>query len=766
MYRSVSLPKHLYMGVSMQTVSFYPESREFHLSNDRISYFINVMKNGQIGHLYFGKKIRERDTFAHFMQLKTCSHTSYLYDDDLTMSLDIARQEYPGYGTTDYRYPAFRIEQENGSSISNFVYKSHNIFKGKKKLEGLPAVYAETDEECTTLEITLEDSLTQATMILSYSVFDAYDAVMRNVRFVNNGTQVLKLTNAQSMAIDLYDSDFEMLQLDGAWSRERHVHTRKLVSGLQAVDSMRGHSSAEHNPFIALKRPETTECQGDAYGFLLVYSGNFLAQVEVNRFEHARVLLGINPLEFTWTLNPGDSFQTPEAVLVFSDEGLNGMSQTFHSLFNERLVRGPWRGKDRPVLINNWEGTYFDFNDEKILDIAEKAKEFGVELFVLDDGWFGRRDDASSSLGDWYSDKNKLVDGVEGLSKKITSMGLKFGLWFEPEMVNRDSELFRAHPEWAIATPGRAMSHGRNQYCLDFSNEEVVDCIYDMMEKVLRNSDISYVKWDMNRDITEAYGATLGSGRQGEFFHRYMLGVYRLYEKLIEAFPDILFESCASGGARFDAGMLYYAPQAWASDDTDAVERLKIQYGSSMAYPVSSIGAHVSAVPNHQLDRITALSTRANTAFFGAFGYELDPGKLTDEEKAEIKEQVAFFKKYRHVFQYGTFYRLVSPFDNNGNTSWMAVSEDKKTAVFAYYKVLATPNPKANKVRLKGLDPDAVYVCSRAGEEYFGDELMNMGFLLDMEYTGSRVRNPAVKFKNSGTDIGDFTSQLYVLERK
>lgn len=748
----------------MKQIIYYPETGEFHLSNDRISYLMKILRNGHIGHVYFGARLPEKEEYGYFMQLKSTSHTSYLYEDDYMTSLEHARLEYPCYGTTDYRVPAFEICQENGSRITDFRYESHRILHTKPVLEGLPALYTETEDEALTLEITLRDSLIGAKMILSYTIYEAYDAIARNVRFINEGDAKLHLTRALSLAMDMYDADFDLITLDGAWARERFVNRRTLGSGLQGVYSARGCSSAEHNPFFALAGKNTTENMGEAYGFTLVYSGNFEACVDVDRLDRARVLLGINSFQFDWLLAPGESFQTPEAVAVFSPKGLNGMSQTFHSLFNQRLVRGPWRGKERPMLLNNWEGTYFNFNEEKILEIAKQTKELGLELFVLDDGWFGKRDDASSSLGDWYADKDKLSNGIGGLAQKVRDMGLSFGLWIEPEMVNRDSELYRKHPEWAVQVPGRHMSHGRGQYVLDFSNPEVVDYIFEMLSAVFREGKVDYVKWDMNRDITEPFGGTLESERQGEFFHRYILGVYRLYEMFVREFPDTLFESCASGGARFDAGMLYYAPQAWTSDDTDAVERLKIQYGSTFAYPVSSVSAHVSAVPNHQLSRITPLKTRAEVAYFGDFGYELDPGKLTDEEKDEIRGQVSFYKKYRKLFQFGTFYRLLSPFDRHLRTAWMVVSEDKKTAAVASYKTLSRPNPGNVRIRLEGLIPEQKYRCSRNGEVYFGEELMKMGFLPDLEATGATVRNPAVIYKDTGKDSGDFTSQLYLLE--
>ncbi len=748
----------------MARIIYNQMTKEYHLQNHQISYILCVLENGQLGHLYFGKRLTHRDSFQHFIQMRTQSHTAYVYENNFLFSLDTIRQEYPSYGTTDFREPAFEILQENGSRISGFTWKSHQIYQGKKTLKGLPACYTEEEQEAETLEILLEDPLLQMDMVLSYTIYEDYDAICRSVRFINHGEQRVRLTRALSMSLDFYDSDFEMLQLDGAWSRERHIHTRALMSGIQSVSSVRGASSSDHNPFLALKRRSTTEFYGEAYGFCLVYSGNFLAQAEVDRYEVARISMGINPSCFTWVLKQEEAFQTPEVVMVYSSSGLNGMSQSLHHLFNNRLVRGKWRNRERPILLNNWEATYFNFKEETLLAIARKAKELGVELFVLDDGWFGKRDDDGSSLGDWHSDLQKLPDGVEGLSKKVEDMGLKFGLWFEPEMVNKASRLYEAHKDWVIQTPGRPMSQGRNQYVLDFSNAAVVDHIYEEIKGILEKSKISYMKWDMNRNITEAYSSALEGESQGEFFHRYILGVYDLYERLNQAFPDILFESCASGGARFDAGMLYYAPQGWASDDTDGAERIKIQYGTTMAYPVSSIGAHVSAVPNHQLKRWTSLSFRAHVAYFGAFGYELDPNKLSKEEQDEIKEQIRFYKSYRRLIQFGDFYRLKNPFENKGDSAWMVVSQDKRRAIVSWYKVLASSNPKLKKLLLTGLDPDMLYRCSRAGETYYGDELMNMGLLMDPEFTGTYVRSASVTKADSGTDQGDFTSHLYILE--
>lgn len=743
-------------------IIFNEQTKEFHIFNNNISYIIKVLRNGQLGQLYFGKKIRHRDDFGHLIESKNRPMTQYMYEKDYSFSLEHLKQEYPCYGTTDYRYPAFEIKQENGSTITEFEYVSHNIFKGKKSLKGLPATYVESDEEAMTLEVLLKDKLTEVELTLSYTIFEDYDVIARNARFENKGEKAVDLTRALSLNLDLPDYNYEWIHLSGAWSRERYIKTRKLEMGIQAISSTKGISSNNQNPFIALKRPETTETLGEAIGFSLVYSGNFLAQIEVDTYDVSRVSMGINPFGFTWHLDSKEEFQTPEAVIVYSGSGLNTMSQTFHNLFGKRLARGEWRDKVRPILVNNWEGTYFDFDDEKILNIARAAKEDGIELFVLDDGWFGTRNDDHQGLGDWFSNREKLQDGVEGLSHKIEELGMKFGLWFEPEMVNKNSELFRKYPDWILHAPGRNQSHGRNQFVLDYSRKEVVDYIYNMMAEVIRNSKISYIKWDMNRCLTECYSVALPPERQGEVFHRYVLGVYDLYDRLTKEFPHILFESCSSGGARFDAAMLYYAPQCWTSDDTDAIERLKIQYGTSMVYPVSSMGAHVSVTPNHQVQRMTPIETRANVAFFGAFGYELDMSKLSEEEHRKVREQVEFFKEYREIFQFGTFYRLLSPFISN-IVSWMVVSKDQKTALVGYYKVLNDVNCAYRRVKLQGLNPEFNYTIANfnnpkevATQNCYGDELMNLG-LLTTDPSSGQVLDGTRK-------SNDFDSTIFILK--
>ena len=741
-------------------IVFKEDSQTFHLYNDQISYIMTVLRDGQMGQLYFGKRIRDREDFSWLLESLPRPMSSCTFEDNKAFSLDHLKQEYPSYGTGDYRMPAVEVLQENGSRITRFVYRGHRILEGKPKLEGLPATYTEDDGEAQTLVLTLEDEVTHLVAELSYTLFAKGAVLARSVRFLNGGGDVLHLTTAMSLCLDLPDHSWDFVQFSGAWARERHPKVRRLEEGIQSVGSRRGHSSHEHNPFVILKRPGADEFQGEAVGLAFVYSGNFLAQAEVGSHGTTRVLMGIHPDSFDWKLEPGETFQTPEAVLAYTDRGLNALSQTFHSLFRKRLARGYWRDRERPILINNWEATYMDFDEEKILGIARKAKECGVELFVLDDGWFGKRCCEHAGLGDWTANRDRLPDGIEGLSRRIGEMGMKFGLWFEPEMVNRDSDLFRAHPDWILHVPGRPSAHGRFQYVLDFSRKEVVDCIYGMMEKILSEAEISYIKWDMNRSITECYSPALPADRQGEVFHRYILGVYDLYERLTEKFPHILFESCASGGARFDPGMLYYAPQAWTSDDTDAAERLKIQHGTSYCYPVSSMGSHVSTSPNHQTGRATPLHTRANAAYFGTFGYELDLNTLTEEEQAQVKEQIRFMKAYRRLFQFGTFYRLESPFAGNV-TGWMVVSEDRREAVAGWFRMLAGPNQPYTRMRLAGLDPDLVYnvtvrrVTERPFGQFGGDELMYAG-LVTSDATSGEVPG--------GEGLLDFESRLFLLK--
>ena len=737
-------------------ITYNEQSREFHLYNNKISYLIKILANKQLGQLYFGKRIPNRENHDYLVENTYRPVTSYVFDDDYSFSLGNVKQEYPAYGTTDQRRPALDIKQPNGSRITDFKYVSHKIYAGKRKLTGLPATYVEDESEATTLEINLYDELIQVTLCLQYTIFENSAAIARSVKFSNNSDQKYQLKTALSLNLDLPDANYEWLQFSGAWGRERHLHKAPLRPGIQAINSARGASSHMQNPFAILKRPFTTEEQGEALGVSFVYSGNFLAQAEVDEYSVTRLQIGIDPFQFSWCLKPNETFQTPEAILAYTSEGLNQLSQTFQKLYTTRLARGYWRDKERPILINNWEATYFDFTEEKLLSIAKKAKELGIELFVLDDGWFGERTKETAGLGDWYVNRNRLRNGISGLSRKIHDLGMMFGLWFEPEMVNKDSDLYQKHPDYIIETPKRHASHGRKQYVLDFSRKEVVDNIYEQLVKILDEGEIDYIKWDMNRNITECYSIAYPPEQQGEIMHRYILGVYDLYERLIERYPKILFESCASGGGRFDAGMLYYAPQAWTSDDSDAIERLKIQYGTSFGYPQSMMGAHVSASPNEQLGRNTPLKIRGDVAFFGAFGYELDLDKLSSTELASVKKQIELMKKYRNIFQYGTFYRLKSPFEGN-IVSWMVVSEDKSQAIVGYYKILNDVNCEYRRLYLPGLDADTLYNVQEELGSYLGnftgDELANIGL----------VTTDASAGQNQETT--DFYSKLFILER-
>ncbi|WP_127836589.1 alpha-galactosidase [Clostridium prolinivorans] len=708
------------------SILYDEENKIFHLQAGNTSYAMQIYKDGYLAHLYWGKRVKNINSDNIMMLKERTSFSANPDINDKTFSLDTLPQEYPAYGNTDFRTPAYQFQLENGTTITDLRYKSHRIFKGKPKLQGLPATYVENEDEAETLEIVLFDNLIGLKVVLLYTAFEDFNAITRSVRFINEGKENLKLLRGLSMSVDFPRDDFDFMHLFGSWARERHIVREPLRPGIQAIDSRRGASSHEHNPFVALLSKDCTEEYGEIYGVNLVYSGNFLAQAEINMYKTTRLSIGINPFDFSWLLNKGESFQTPEAVMVYSSNGIGEMSRTYHKLYRTRLCRGKFRDKTRPVLVNNWEATYFNFNAEKIENIAKDAKELGIELFVLDDGWFGHRNDDTSSLGDWVVDKNKLPNGLEDLANRVHNLGLQFGLWFEPEMISPDSDLYRKHPDWCLHVLNRPRSTARSQLILDLSREDVCDYIINAVSSILKTVPINYVKWDMNRNMTEIGSAILPPERQRETAHRYMLGLYKVMDAITSSFPDVLFEGCSGGGGRFDAGILYYMPQIWTSDDTDAVERLKIQYGTSIVYPVSTIGAHVSAVPNHQVFRNTSLKMRGDVAMSGNFGYELDLTKFTDEEKKEVKEQIAMYKELREFIQFGDMYRLKSPFEGN-ETAWIFVSEDKENAFAAYFKILAEPNAPVRRLTLRGLDPNKNYVIEGKDGIYGGDELMNIG---------------------------------------
>lgn len=708
------------------SIHFHEDLGIFHLQSDRSSYVIELVRGVYPAHAYWGRRIRDNRVLGLLERRGRASFSPTPFREDASFSLDSLPQEYPGYGSGDFRQPAYQVQLANGTTVTEAEYVRHRIYSGKPKLEGLPAVYTEQDDEADTLELELFDRVSGLTIYLSYTVMKAFDAISRSVSFRNDSKENMTLLRAMSASVDMDHSRYDLLHLHGAWARERHVQRRRLSPGMQGIESRRGSSSHNHNPFLALLSEGAGEEFGEVYGFNLVYSGSFSAQVEVDQYDTTRVTMGLNPFDFTWLLEPGQSFQTPEAVMVFSAEGLGGMSRRYHKMYRTRLCRGQFRDATRPVLVNNWEATYFNFNADKIEQIASAGQDLGIELFVLDDGWFGKRNDDTTSLGDWVVDKNKLPDGLEDLVKRVRGLDMQFGLWFEPEMISPDSDLYRQHPDWCLHVEGRRRTEGRQQLILDFSRQEVGDAVADMVRGILRSAPITYVKWDMNRNMTEIGSAALPPERQRETAHRYMLGLYRVMEQLTTEFPHILFESCSGGGGRYDPGMLYYMPQTWTSDNSDAVSRLKIQYGTSLVYPLSSMGAHVSAVPNHQVHRNTSLRTRGHAAMSGNFGYELDLTAFSEQEKEEVREQVKLYKEIRHLVQFGDFYRLRNPFEGN-EAAWTIVSEDRSEAVLYYFRILSEANEPIRWLRTMGLDPEGDYKCLEDGNIYGGDRLMNAG---------------------------------------
>ncbi|MBQ3080112.1 MAG: alpha-galactosidase [Clostridia bacterium] len=660
-------------------------------------------------------------------------NVAYVLDgitDGASFDLKSSRMPYdlPLRGSGYYQTPALCAVNNMGNDLVKLSYVSHEIYRGKKHIPGLPQVYTEEGDGAQSAEILLTDALTGLTACVTYTLIPETDVITRSMKVINAGNSPVTLTHMMSASIPLYGSDYDVINLSGAWARERHINRTPLAHYGVRIESQRGASGHEQNPFIALSEKTATEHTGSVWAMALVYSGSFLAACDVNNFHTARLSIGLNPETCSWKLMPSEEFQTPEAVLVYSGGGFNGMSQKFHSTIRRRIVRGYWRDEVRPILINNWEATYFNFNEEKIEKIARKAANLGIELFVLDDGWFGRRNTDNCSLGDWVVNTDKLPGGIRGIAEKINGMGMKFGLWFEPEMVSPDSDLYRAHPDWCLHAEGRSRTEARQQLILNLSRREVQDYIISAVSAVLRDAPIDYVKWDMNRNMTEYFSYGREADRQMETQHRYMLGLYRVMDEITSAFPKVLFEGCSGGGGRFDMGMLYYMPQFWTSDDTDPVERLKIQYGTSFVYPASAMGAHVSASPNHQTFRNTSVKMRADVALGGNFGFELDLNTLTDEETASVKESIEFVKKVRKTLQTGTFIRLESPFEGN-YAAWEFVSEDQSTVILAAYRRLTAPNPCMKKIFLKSLDENSQYINEQTGKTYSGAALMHAGIL-------------------------------------
>lgn len=697
----------------------------FKLDAKAASYVLQVTESGHILHLYYGRKISDTDV-RYLLRLGDKPFTPSTHDSMGPFSLDVVPMEYPCSGIADYREPCLQVLDKDGMSACELFCRSHSIYDGKPGIDGLPATFA-AENEAQTLELCCIDPHSGLQVTLIYTVFADLDVITRSVRFQNTGESPLELRRALSACVDLDGKGYDMITLYGAWARERHVQRSPLHFGKQQIDSLRGASSHAHNPFVALCAHTATEDVGEVYGFNLVYSGNFLGMAEVTPYEKTRFVMGINPYDFGWLLKQGEELCTPEVVMVYSGEGIGGMSRTFHDLYRKHLIRGRYKDTTRPILVNNWEATYFDFDTDKLLAIARDAAAVGIEMLVMDDGWFGHRSDDHSSLGDWSVNVEKITGGMGYLAAEVNKLGMKLGLWFEPEMVSPDSDLYRAHPDWCLHVNGRTCSQARSQLVLDMSRAEVREHIYGMVSAVLKSANIEYVKWDMNRQLTEVGNEVLPPRRQRELWHRYMLGVYELQERLITDFPHILLENCAGGGGRFDAGMLYYSPQIWTSDDTDAMERLKIQHGTSLVYPISSFGSHVSDVPNHTVGRVTPFATRGHVALVGSFGYELDVTKLSLEDKSAIAAQVADFHKYNELIRKGDFYRIGNPFANDSWDCWCFVAKDQAEALLTYVQVRNRPNFPPRRIRLMGLDPNARYRNEATGEAFAGDTLMNAG---------------------------------------
>ncbi len=710
-------------------IAYHAESGIFKLDTEKTSYIIALAdKERFIGHAYYGKKISDTDV-TYLLRTGENPFVPSKNNRDRSSFFDTFPMEFPGCNTGDYRESAIEVIDAQGHNAVELIYKGHRIMRGKPGLPGLPATFG-GEEECMTLEIDAEDKCLGMEATLRYSIFADSDIVARSVSVKNCSEKSFFLTRIMSASVDMDQEDYKLLTLHGSWARERHMDYREIGYGKQSVGSTKGESSHQEHPFMALVSKKATQESGNVYGFHFVYSGNFLAQVEKNQFDSLRIQIGIHPKNFCYEVKPGECFEAPEAILVYSSEGLGGMTRTLHDLYRNHLIRSPYKDKKRPILINNWEATYFQFDTEKLLSIAREAKRAGIEMLVMDDGWFGYRNDDNTSLGDWTVNEKKLQGGLKYLVDEVNKIGLKFGIWFEPEMISPDSELYRAHPDWAIAIDGRTPCRSRNQFVLDLTRREVLEYVYNAVEKILHSANIEYVKWDMNRQLTDLGSVYLGKENQGELCHRYVLAVYELQERLTKEFPNLLLENCSGGGARFDPGMLYYSPQIWCSDDTDAIERLLIQEGTALIYPLSTMGAHVSDCPNHTVGRSTPFSTRGNVALAGTFGYELDITKIPEEDRSRIPEQVAMYHKYNDLIRNGDYYRIASYRQNHLYDCYEVVSKDKKEALITYVQVLNRPNYHSRIIKPAGLNPQMRYRNEETGELLFGDTLMNAGITI------------------------------------
>ena len=712
-------------------IKFDSTTKSFFLETKNTMYQMKVDPIGVLKHIWYGEK-----TFCDMEYLLNYgdigfSGNPYDVQDDRTYSLDTIPLEYSCGGIGDFRISAIDIQHKNGSNALDLRYASHSIVKGKYSINGLPAVY-DNDNSMETLEIVLKDTSSKVQVTLKYAILESLDIITRCATITNNGNSAIKITKADSICLDVPKNSWELVHFYGKHAMERQVERVPLIRGIQEISSKRGTSSHQHNPAVILCQKGCTETNGNCIGALLVYSGSFKTQIEVDQLEQTRLVMGINDDRFSWNLEENQTFYTPEVILSYSSNGFERLSHNFHNVIRNNICRGKYKLSERPVLINNWEATYFNFNEEKIFNIVKQASELGVDMFVLDDGWFGKRDDDNSGLGDWFVNDKKLKGGLKPLVEKITSLGMKFGIWFEPEMISEDSDLYRNHSDWVIKIPNRLPTKSRNQLVLDMSREDVRNYLYNCISNILDSAEISYIKWDMNRSICDLYSNSLSAENQGELSYRYVLGLYELLERLTSNYPNVLFEGCSGGGGRFDAGILYYCPQIWCSDNTDAYSRTKIQYGTSFFYPISTMGSHVSCTPNHQTGRITPLETRGITAMAGSFGYELDLNTLSEDEKLSVKQQIIKFKQYRSLIHNGNYYRLTNPMSEN-LAIWSFVNEDKSKVLVQGMIYQSRSNCVGYTVKLTGLDLDKKYRLNGTERIFTGKALTYGGIQLPIE---------------------------------
>lgn len=718
----------------------------FCLETANTSYIIGLADHRTfVGHVYYGRRVRRQD-LRYLLRTGEAPFVPSGNERECCSFYDTFPAEYSGNGVGDYRESSIAVRTQAGQHAVMPTYVSYEITDQKPQLPGLPSAF-DREHTAQTLILRCRDEVLQLDVDLYYTVFEENDMITRSVRISNQSKEAVYLTKAYSACMDMDDDAYEMLTLHGSWARERQMDRRPLGYGKTSVGSIRGESSHQEHPFMAWMKSSTTQTAGEVYAMHFIYSGNFIAQLEKSQFDSIRAVMGIHPADFSWKLESEESFYTPEAVLTFSAEGLGKMTRNFHDFYRNHLIRSKYRNQKRPILINNWEATYFDFNEEKILKIAEQAQKLGIEMLVLDDGWFGKREDDNSGLGDWFVNEKKMNGSMAQLAEKIHRMGMKFGLWFEPEMISEDSDLYRAHPDWAFAIPGRVPNHSRNQLVLDMTREDVREYLLERLTTIVHDAKIDYVKWDMNRSVCDVYSHVAAQNRNGELYHRYVLGVYDLLERFLAACPDLLLEGCSGGGGRYDAGMMYYSPQIWCSDNTDAINRLSIQYGSSFFYPISTVGSHVSVCPNHQTGRVTPFRTRGDVALAGSFGYEMDLNKISEEEKEMVKEQVAAMHEYYELTHEGLYYRLTG-LKKQDFMAWEFVAKDQSRALLTIVKTDAEGNMLPVHTKVCGLAEDKLYRCSLDQEVRLGRTWNRAGLTLHQvleEYESIRVEFTEVK---------------------